>query len=205
MIASSGCVGAGIRRPDSYTVFHNITGKINKSGSLTTSRTENSTNKFIGTSLYGASGYVYTTLSPEITLKQKFTIDGWLNIASIATNGVIFELDFTGGITYMMLQRYSSNNAIGVAFSDGWLITNGDFPPTSSWVFLEVNRDADYKIRIFINGTLSGNPEDKTITPSINGVYFVGGVNGYSSQLRFLNGICNHPSNSSYTPPTRRF
>ncbi len=218
MIASSGCMGAGMRLPDAFTklhlrmngegnVFKDLTGKtITANGGVT----QNSTSQyFLGNSAYFDGNGDYLTV-PAFNISNDFTFECVVSGASLSTTPItiIGPLNDTSAAGWFRLYWKSINLKLTV-YSTSWIDFTWTYTFTSGVDYHIAIVRTSGVIKFYVNGVQVGDPYSYSVYIGTSTGWRIGSdsvtpwyyYNGNMSELR-LSSIARYTA--AFIPPTRR-
>lgn len=183
-----------------FTDQKSLTWSSNGDAALTTT-----TYKFGTAGLHSSTGGVFTTTNAPALGTGDFTVEFWINCASILAGGVILFDNRSASATGNPAV-YTSNGAL-IYYAGANRIT-GPTLVASTWYHIALSRVSGNS-RLFVNGSQvgstyadSGNYAAAPLT-LMEQYNLVGPSNGYMDDFRFTVGAGRYTSN--FTPPTAQF
>ena len=149
----------------------------------------------------------------DLTLNGDFTIEFWIYLESIATDGghnpsiITFPAEASQGIIGQVYIN-ASNKYYSLYNSNDGDIGRSAYKSakTGRWQYITITRSSN-AVKLFIDGVLSGDATNSTTYGNPLGVMRLGGytrttgmVDGHISNLRIIKGTALYTS--SFTPPT---
>jgi len=149
----------------------------------------------------------YPDFDLDETGENKFTLECWM---VPGPNGVL-GVGFTTPLSDVLL-TVQNRNPVRVTgqFSTGIFSVSGGLLAGGVWSFIEGNYDGTY-IRVFVNGVMVSKSAVAPGTPLQVSSAKIGMFSAspgdylYMDDARFTRAKCRHPSDASYSVPTRAF
>ncbi len=177
-----------------------------------------STTKFGSSGYFNGSAILSVADSDDWAMGTgNFTIDFWMNCASISENTCVFSLYDDGGNNRQLIS-FAANNALSFyASSGGTIIASFKTPDytfvTNQWYHVAIVRNGAEEY-IFVNGvvqplTYTTNPDAATNYPNVASVLRIGqqyygwGFSGYLDEIRVSKGIARWTP--TFTPLTGEY